>query len=205
MLKTLVQGFVLGIAYLAPIGMQNLYVINTAMGGEKLRTYQVAIITTIFDISLALACFYGIGILLDKSQILKGIVLFLGSIAVIYIGITLLKSKAVDNNKVDINKPLIQVVAACFAVTWLNPQALIDGSLLLGGFKASLTAEASRFFISGVCLASISWFTGIATLVSIFKNSFNNNVIRKINIVCGIIIIYYGIKLGYSFIGMINA
>lgn len=136
---------------------------------------------------------------------IKGYSSFLGSLAVIYIGITLLKSKAVDNNKVDINKPLIQVVAACFAVTWLNHQALIDGSLLLGGFKASLTAESSRLFILGVCLASISWFIGVATVVSIFKNSFNNNVIRKINIVCGIIIIYYGLKLGYSFINLINA
>lgn len=204
MLKNLVQGFVLGIAYLAPIGMQNLYVINTAMSGKKLRTYQVAIITTIFDISLALACFYGIGILLDKSHMLKAIVLFIGSLAVIYIGIILLKSKPIDNNNVDINKPLIQVVTACFAVTWLNPQALIDGSLLLGGLKASLTVEASRLFISGVCLASISWFTGIATIVSIFKNSFNSKVIRRINIICGVVIIYYGLKLGYSFINLIN-
>ncbi len=205
MIKYIIQGFVLGIAYLAPIGMQNLYVINTAINGEKLRTYQVALITTFFDITLALACFYGIGILIDKSQTLRAIVLGVGSLAVIYIGITLVKSKASDNNKVDVNKPLIQVIAACFAVTWLNPQALIDGSLLLGGFKASLTIETSKLFILGVCLASLSWFTGIATIASIFKNSINGKVIKRINIVCGFIIIYYGLKLGYNFINMMLA
>ena len=36
MLEFLVQGFLLGFAYLAPIGMQNMYVINSAMGMGRL-------------------------------------------------------------------------------------------------------------------------------------------------------------------------
>ncbi len=200
MFKYVLQGFMLGIAYVAPIGMQNLYVINTAISKDRLRAYQVAFITSFFDISLALACFYGMGILMDKSQLLRSIILFFGSLAVIYIGIGLVRSKPEANNKVDVNKTLMQVMATCFAVTWLNPQALIDGSLLLGGFKASLPSEASKMFILGVCVASVSWFTGVTTIVSIFRNNFNNKVIRGINIVCGSIVIYYGLKLGYSFI-----
>ena len=31
MLKTILRGFTIGLAYLAPIGMQNLYVINSAI------------------------------------------------------------------------------------------------------------------------------------------------------------------------------
>lgn len=200
MFKYVAQGFMLGVAYVAPIGIQNLYVINTAISKDRLRAYQVAFITSFFDISLALACFYGMGILMDKSHILKSIVLFIGSLAVIYIGIGLVKSKPEVNNKVDVNKTLMQVIATCFAVTWLNPQALIDGSLLLGGFKASLLPETSKMFILGVCIASLSWFTGVTTVVSIFRNNFNNKVIRGINVVCGSIVIYYGLKLGYSFI-----
>ncbi|WP_432667065.1 LysE family transporter [Wukongibacter baidiensis] len=200
MLKYLAQGFMLGIAYVAPIGMQNLYVINTAISKDRLRAYQVALITSFFDISLALACFYGMGILMDKSQILKSIILFIGSLAVIYIGIGLVRSKPEANKEVDVNKTLMQVVGTCFAVTWLNPQALIDGSLLLGGFKASLLPEASKMFILGVCIASVSWFTGVTTVVSIFRNNFDSKIIRGINIVCGSIVIYYGLKLGYSFI-----
>ncbi|WP_432404002.1 LysE/ArgO family amino acid transporter [Wukongibacter sp. M2B1] len=200
MLKYAAQGFMLGIAYLAPIGMQNLYVINTAISKDRLRSYQVAFITSFFDISLALACFYGMGALMDRSHILKSIILLVGSLAVVYIGIGLVKSKPETNNKVDVNKTLMQVTATCFAVTWLNPQALIDGSLLLGGFKASLIPEASRMFILGVCLASLLWFTGLTIVASTFKNNFNDKTIRRINVVSGSIVIYYGLKLGYSFI-----
>ncbi|WP_026894677.1 LysE/ArgO family amino acid transporter [Clostridiisalibacter paucivorans] len=196
----LAHGFMLGLAYVAPIGMQNLYVINTAISEEKVRAYKVALIVILFDISLALACFFGMGLLMDRSQLLKTIVLLVGSLAVIYIGIILIKSKPETNNEIDTNKSLLQIASTCFAVTWLNPQALIDGSLLLGGFRASLPVEGSRLFILGVCLASFLWFSGLTTIVSIFKNKFNDRVIKVINIVCGSIIIYYGLKLGYSFI-----
>lgn len=203
MLKYLIQGFMLGIAYVAPIGMQNIYVINTSIMGNKLKAYQVAFITIFFDISLALACFFGMGALLEKSQVLKAIVLLIGCIAIIYIGVQLIQSIPDINQEIDVDKSLIQVISNCFMVTWVNPQAIIDGSLLLGGFRASLSYEASRIFILGVCIASLTWFMGITTIVSIFKKSFNSRIIRGINIICGAVIIYYGLKLGYNFLKII--
>lgn len=203
MLKYLIQGFMLGIAYVAPIGMQNIYVINTSITGNKLKAYQVAFITIFFDISLALACFFGMGALLEKSQVLKAIVLLIGCIAIIYIGVQLIRSIPDINQEIDVDKSLIQVISNCFMVTWVNPQAIIDGSLLLGGFRASLSYEASRIFILGVCIASLTWFMGITTIVSIFKKSFNSRIIKAINIICGAVIIYYGLRLGYNFLKII--
>lgn len=203
-METLLQGLALGLAYVAPIGMQNIYVINTALSKSKLRAYQVAFITIFFDITLALSCFLGIGALLSKYEIVKIAVLLLGGIAVLYIGIQLIRSIPNMKRDVDINKSLFQVAVTCFTVTWLNPQAIIDGSLLLGGMRASLTGGAANLFIMGVCIASFAWFTGLATIVSMFKNSFNEKVIRWINIICGAVIIYYGVKLIYSFIILIK-
>lgn len=198
-----IQGFTLGLAYVAPIGMQNIYVINTAIGKNKLRAYQVALITIFFDISLALACFFGMGAIMERSKLLKGIILLVGALAIIYIGYGLLRSEPNLDREVDINKTLMQVIGTCFMVTWINPQALIDGSLLLGGFRASLPANTSAIFILGVCAASFTWFIGLTTVVSTFRKSFNVKIIKGINMICGAIIIYYGLKLGYNFIKMI--
>lgn len=197
------EGFALGLAYVAPIGMQNIYVINTAISKGKAKAYQVAFITSFFDISLALASFFGMGALMVRYELLRMIVLLLGSIMVTYIGIGLIRSKPNMNNKVDVNKTFFQVVLACFMVTWINPQAIIDGTLLLGGFRASLPESAATIFIIGVAIASLSWFIVLTTIVSIFRKSFDYKVVRVINIVCGSIIIYYGLKLGYSFIKII--
>lgn len=202
-MKYLLQGLLFGLAYVAPIGAQNLYVINTATSQSKLRTYQVALITVFFDISLAISCFFGIGLLIDKCLLLKEIILLLGSIIVTYIGIGLIRSTSKVSDSKNGDDSLIKIVVSCFAVTWLNPQAIIDGSLLLGGFKASLPSEMSKYFILGVCIASFVWFNSLAILVSKFRSKFNK-LIKWINVICGVILIFYGVKLGYSFIQLIK-
>ena len=205
MYKYLLQGLLLGFAYVAPIGTQNIFVINMAIRKSRLKAYQVAFITIFFDISLALSCFLGVGVLMERFKLLKILILLLGSIAVIYIGAGLVRQvpEVQFEETVDMNKSLIKIIWTCFAVTWLNPQALIDGSLLLGGMRASLPLDMSSYFIIGVCLASFIWFTSLATITSLLKGKSNIKVIKIINLVCGVIIILYGLKLAYSFVKLV--
>ncbi len=195
----LLQGLLLGLAYLAPIGMQNMYVINTALSMGRLRTYQVAGITAVFDISLALSCFFGVGLLLDIVPGLKGIMLLIGCLIVTYFGIKMIMSRPEASNAV-VNEPLLKVAIACFAVTWLNPQAVLDGTMLLGGMRAAMPGEASTMFILGVMIASCTWFTGLATVTYVFKKALDGKVLRFINVLCGSVLILYGLNLGYGFL-----
>jgi L-lysine exporter family protein LysE/ArgO len=204
MFKYLLQGLLVGLAYVAPIGTQNLYVINAAVKESKFKTYQVALITSFFDISLAISCFFGIGFLIDRFALLKAGILLVGSLLVIYIGIGLIRSTSELSEDIKIDSSIIKVIGTCFAVTWLNPQALIDGSLLLGGSNAALPSEMSKYFIIGVCLASFVWFITVSSFILRFRNKINSNILKWINLVCGAIILIYGVKLGYSFIQLIT-
>jgi L-lysine exporter family protein LysE/ArgO len=194
----LLQGLLLGLAYLAPIGMQNMYVINTALRMGRLRTYQVAGITTAFDISLALSCFFGVGLLLEALPGLKGVMLLAGCLIVTYFGVKMLLSRPTTGNAV-VNEPLLKVAFACFAVTWLNPQAVLDGTMLLGGMRATLPPGTSTMFILGVMIASCAWFMGLATATFVFKKALDGKVLRFINVLCGAVIILYGLNLGLGF------
>ena len=196
----LLQGLVLGFGYVAPIGMQNLYVINSALREERIKAYRVAFTTIFFDISLALACFFGIGLLLDKVPLLKNAMIIIGSIVVIYIGYSIIKSSPDITKEVRIEKNYFKIVRDTFTVTWLNPQAIIDGSLLLGGYNAYVPEEYKIYFILGFCLASFLWFSSLTTVVSLFKTRIDNKLIKWINIICGAIIVFFGIKLAISLI-----
>ena len=85
-------------------------------------------------------------------------------------------------------------------VTWFNPQAIIDGTMLFGAFRASLPAAEGLRFILGVTSASFLWFNGITLAISLFSRRFNDKILRGINIVCGCVIIFYAIKLFLTFI-----
>ena len=48
------QGLTMGLAYVAPIGLQNLFVINTALTQPRKRVYATALIVIFFDVTLGL-------------------------------------------------------------------------------------------------------------------------------------------------------
>lgn len=200
---TIIQGIAIGLAYVAPIGLQNLFVINSALNQKRSRAYLTALIVIFFDISLAAICFFGIGLLLDQWDILKMLILLIGGGIVIYIGISLLRAKAPEDMDKDMNMPIPKLIGSACVVTWFNPQAIIDGSMLLGASRASLPEQEGLLFLLGVCMASAIWFFGITTIISIFHKLFNPKILRWINIVCGVIIIIYGCRLIYKFILMV--
>ena len=51
------QGLSLGLAYVAPIGVQNLFVINAGLSLPRAAAYRTALIVIFFDVTLALAGF----------------------------------------------------------------------------------------------------------------------------------------------------
>ena len=197
------QGLTMGLAYVAPIGMQNLFVINSALTNKRKRALLTALIVIFFDITLSLACFVGIGTIMQKFKWLQMVILCVGSLIVIYIGISLLRAKTQDLEKDQPTMSIKKTISSACVVTWFNPQAIIDGTMMLGAFHVTLAAGQETPFITGVACASFSWFIGLTFLISLISSKFNAKVMRWINIVCGVIIIGYGIKLFVSFVQML--
>ncbi|NLV69255.1 MAG: LysE family transporter [Clostridiales bacterium] len=194
------QGLTMGLAYVAPIGMQNMFVINTALTQSRRRAYLTAFIIIFFDITLALACYFGIGAILESSEMIEMAVLLVGSIVVIWIGLSLLRDKGELKETESVDMPLLKVITSACVVTWFNPQAIIDGSLFIGATRATLPEGVDAQFILGFMAASAFWFTGLTTMITLFSTKITPKVLRIINIICGVIIVFYGLKLGYSFI-----
>ena len=192
------QGLTLGLAYVAPIGMQNLFVINSALTQTRLRALVTALIVIFFDVTLALACFFGIGLVMQKYPPVQLGILLLGGLVVVYIGVSLLKSSVRQIGGAQ-QMPLGKTVWAACVVTWFNAQAVIDGTMLLGAFKASMTEAQSLHFLFGVLSASCLWFITLAMVVSLAGSLVTPRVLGLINKICGAVIAVYGLRLLWHF------
>lgn len=192
------QGLALGLAYVAPIGMQNLFVINSALTQTRLRALVTALIVIFFDVMLALACFFGIGLVMQKYPPVQLGILLLGGLVVVYIGVSLLKSSVQQIGGAQ-QMPLGKTVWAACVVTWFNAQAVIDGTMLLGAFKASMTEAQSLHFLFGVLSASCLWFVTLAMVVSLAGSLVTPRVLGLINKICGAVIAVYGLRLLWHF------
>lgn len=164
----------MGLAYLAPIGAQNLFVINTALTAPLGIALITAGIVAFFDISLALACFWGIGLVIEHSLLLQKALLGGGGLILIYLAWQLLHAQ-VQTDTSDYSQPTLwQTATLAFTVTWFNPQAVIDGTLMLGAFRSSLPADTASLFISGVAAASCLWFFGLTGIFTLLPKSFRS-------------------------------
>lgn len=196
------QGLALGLAYVAPIGMQNLFVINSALTQPRWRALLTALIVIFFDITLAMACFFGIGLVMQKYPPVQLGILLLGGLVVVYIGISLLKSSVRQIGSAQ-QMPLGKTVWAACVVTWFNAQAVIDGTMLLGSFKATMNHAQSLHFLFGVISASCLWFISLALIVSLAGSLITPRTLNLINKICGTVIIIYDIKLFWHFAEMV--
>ncbi|MBT1169852.1 MULTISPECIES: LysE/ArgO family amino acid transporter [Bifidobacterium] len=234
-----IQGLTMGLAYIAPIGMQNLFVINSALTRTRRNALITALIVICFDMALSLSCFFGIGALMQAHPWLETIVLGLGGLVVVRIGMGLVlpkrhgSGKEADGNgraeavsgttastqpaiaaRADASAAvaptaapaqhlgmhgLLSTIGTACAVTWFNPQAIIDGTLMLGAFAATLSAGQTTPFITGVETASVLWFLGVTLIVNAFAHKFSPKIIDVLNRVCGGVITLYGVKLLVDF------
>lgn len=189
------KGLALGLAYVAPIGMQNMFVINTALTQPRRKAFLTALIIIFFDVALGLFCFFGIGSIFEHFEFLKLPLFLVGGLIVTWIGIGLVRDTPTMDTSIDVDIPLRQVAVKAFVVTWINPQALIDGTMLFGSFRANNPGAVGVQMILGSASASVLWFSAITVIFSLFRTKFNDKVLLWINIICGAIIIYYGMGL----------
>ena len=125
---SLIEGLFLGFAYVMPIGAQNLFVIQSALNNNTKDSFKISSYVVIMDISLALACFFGIGFLVKSFPLLAILLQFLGGLYLIKLAYTLFKAKSQIRDS-DLNGSGLSSLKNAFVMTWFNPQAIIDGSI----------------------------------------------------------------------------
>ena len=143
----------------------------------------------------------------EKYDFVKLAILLIGSIAVIKIGISLSKRRAENVKRDKSSMPIGKTITSACVVTWFNPQAIIDGTMMLGAFHVTLLSSQALPFMSGIISASFLWFTGLIFIISIFSKIFRGNnsskIMTAVNRVCGTVIIIYGLNLLKVFFTML--
>lgn len=194
-----IQGLMMGLAYVAPIGVQNLFVINSAIVNACRRAFVTAGIVIFFDVTLSLGCFFGIGAILTTFPILESFILLIGSLLILYMGVSICMTKPATLQRTQSQLTLKKTVTTACVVTWCNPQAIIDGTMLLGAFRVSMPIESSTAFMTGVANASILWFCSLTVAMHLFRKKCTPPVFRAINLLSGTIVIGYSLHLLYQF------
>lgn len=122
--------------------------------------------------------------------------MFVGGGLVTWIGFNIIKTAyQVKIGSTGKSLSLSKSVLTAFLVVWGNPQAIIDGALMLGAFRSTLSFNDALLFILGVILASAIWFFSITITINKLRHKISNKILIVINYVSGAVVIIYGIYI----------
>lgn len=190
------RGILVGFAFVAPIGMQNIYMFNNALSNKMSKALLYNFLVWFCDALFSFAAFYGIGALISANEIVKIIVMLVGGALTSYIGFNIIRSAKQTAIGSDSKKQTLkQALMTALIVSWGNPQAMIDGTMMLGASRATLTFEQSIFFITGVVTASFIWDHGITIGFNLLRDKLPKKFLLAINLISGIIVAIYGLYL----------
>lgn len=196
MASVVLRGMLISFALVSSIGMQNLFVFNSAMSNRLRRALLICAFVWIADTTLTTVAFLGMGALVSRYLWLKIIIMFLGGLIVVWMGIGILRSASqIELGKNDSQMPLKEAFASAWIVTFANPQAIIDTGVTMGALRGTLTNTEVLPFLGGIILATAIWFFSITIIVGVLKSRLPKRVLMWVNLISGIIVVGYGIVL----------
>lgn len=179
--QPLLEGFFLGISLIVAIGAQNLFVLRQGIKGQHVLT--TAVVSSLCDFLMISVGTMGAGTLVASMPQLQRVAVMGGIAFLLYYGIkscvSLVRGHSLELVTVTdgVMIPRKTVVLSAMGFSLLNPHAVLDGVVLIGGLSGQYELLMDRmFFASGAGIASVVWFFclgyGAKALGPLFRNPF---------------------------------
>lgn len=154
------KGFALSAGLIVAIGAQNVFVLT--QGARRHRPWLVAAVCTVCDALLISAGVGGVGRLIAGNTTLSGALGLAGAVFLAVYGLRALRGAlAGESMTADVQEPAPDaraIVLTALGVSLLNPHALLDTVVLIGGLSGRLAEGTRLAFGLGAACASASWF-----------------------------------------------
>ena len=197
MITAAITGFATAFSLILAIGAQNMMVLRQGLAREHI--FWVCLFCALSDAILIIAGVLGFGALIDQfpnviTLIKWGAVAFLLAYAALR-----LWAAYQGNCEAQVAgkaQPLGAVIAAIFAVTWLNPHVYLDTLALIGSISTQYQGVAKLAFTLGAVTSSFTFFFGLGYGARIFAPYFTSpKMWRGLDVAIAIVMIAIAIGL----------
>jgi len=201
-MSVLQAGLALGFGLIISMGPQNLFVIR--QGLKKEYAIIAVLACSVCDMILVLLSAFSIGQLIFIYPTLKWLMIGVGALFLvvygiksIYSGYQLYQTPGVfELDKLTSSISPFRLLLTAVSFSLLNPQAIVDTMILIGGVVNQYPKEDQVFFVMGVIAASFLWFTGISTLASSCARYLNSRKFwALLEVASGLIMLNFSLAL----------
>lgn len=191
------NGLLLGISLITALGPQNVFLIR--QGALKNHAALSAMICFVCDTILVCASVTGLHHALKAHPAVFTFIAWFGAAFLLYYGGAALRSglRRGEDNTIDSQQKTnrLQIILLALGFSLLNPHAIIDSLVIIGGGSAQFP-DNPQAYIFGVVTASALWFISITCATRYYSNTLTRvTVWRRIELFSGALMIFLAFKL----------
>lgn len=191
------NGLLLGLSLIMALGPQNVFLIR--QGAMRQHALLSASICFFCDIILVCGSVAGLNQALEHHPYLKIWITWPGALFLLYYGSNTLRNcfrkapiKTIASEEV---KNRFKIVLLALGFSLLNPHAIIDSLVIIGGGSSQYPGHESAFLM-GVLTASLLWFGSLTFTTHYFSDTLSRAAVwRRIELFSGFLMLFLGIKL----------
>lgn len=191
------SGLLLGLSLIIALGPQNIFLIR--QGALRQHAMLSAFICFLSDILLVTGSVIGLHEVLEIHPKLQFWIACFGSVFLVYYGGKNMHAGLFKTSKeIKASEDALtrwQIITLALGFSLLNPHAIIDSIVLIGG-GSMMFPDQKQYFLFGVISSSLIWFMALTFTAYYFANVLTKPKIwRRVECLSGILMIYLSIKL----------
>ncbi|TXR56024.1 LysE/ArgO family amino acid transporter [Quadrisphaera setariae] len=207
-----VLGLLVGLASAAPLGPQNAYLLQAGLQLPTTRAWGAAALVVGLDVSVSLTGALLAGRLLSAAPGLRVPALAVGAAVLLLMGGQILwrtrprrRPRHLLGATTSEGSPASwsrrRLVLGALAVTWLNPSALLDSSLLFGGLVAATRLADLPALVLGLCAASALWTAGFMAVLRAVRARLVERARCWVERAAGAVVVVVGVRFAAQVFG----
>ena len=194
------NGLMLGLSLIMALGPQNVFLIR--QGAKRKHAILSALICFCCDVILVCASVTGLHEVLTRHPSLQTWITWFGAVFLLYYGGCALKkglSRSTQETKIQNDASnRWQIILLALGFSLLNPHAIIDSLVIIGGGSTQFP-EQHVVFLMGVVTSSLLWFVSLTATTHYFANTLARTAVwRRIELSSGLLMLFLSLKLAIT-------
>lgn len=203
-INLLFKGALLGFSIAAPVGPIGLLCIRRTLAEGPTSGFVSGLGAATAD--ALYGCIAGFGLTVITNMIVsgQGALRFIGGLFLCYLGIRTFLTAPAEKAASAKSRNLLGGYISTFFLTITNPLTILSFAAMFAGLGLageSRSYTSTTLMVSGVLIGSALWWFTLCGVVGLFRTSINEERMKWVNRVAGVIIIVFG---GASLIALVN-
>jgi threonine/homoserine/homoserine lactone efflux protein len=192
----LIEGLIIGFSIAAPVGPIGVLCIRRTLTEGRASGLVSGLGAATAD--AIYGCIAGFGIAFISNFLVSQQIWLrlIGGAFLCYLGIKTFLSKPSEQTESNKRNSLIGAYVSTFFLTITNPMTIISFAAIFAGLGLAGTGGnylSAGLLVMGVFIGSAMWWLLLSGSVGIFRERFDNNKLKWVNIISGLIITVFGL------------